>query len=58
MTYVLYFEAIPLRPISTQKLINTGKLAGGKGKNKEVKPIEKKVKNSNCPTEKFALEKV
>lgn len=55
---MLYFEAIPLRPISTQKLINTGKLAGGKGKNKEVKPIEKKVKNSNCPTEKFALEKV
>lgn len=42
--YVLYFLAISVRPFSTQKLINTGKMAGGKGKKKEMKPTEKKGK--------------
>ena len=57
---VLFFGHTFRRPLSTQRLINTGKMATGKGGNKkEMKPIEKKVRNNrNNPNEKFVLEKV
>lgn len=33
-------------------------MAGGKGKKKAMKQQKRRVKNSNCPSDKFALEKV
>lgn len=35
MMYVLYFGGYTYQTFSTQKLMNTGEVAGGKGENKE-----------------------
>lgn len=51
-----YFGAILRRLFSAQKLINTGETARCKKSKYETKPTEKKVRNTNCPSEKFALD--
>lgn len=58
---VSFFGHTFKRPLSTQRSLNTGKMATSRGEyKKEMKPVEKKVRRKyrNYPNEKFALEKV